>query len=56
MTGVDAFLTNCRLADGRLVDVGIAGWITPRSLLAASCSVSEYDGNTGRNALHPTET
>ena len=25
MTGVDAFLTNCRLADGRLVDIGIAG-------------------------------
>ena len=22
---LDAFLTNCRLADGRLVDVGIAG-------------------------------
>jgi hypothetical protein len=22
---VDAFLTNCRLADGRLVDIGIAG-------------------------------
>ena len=25
MTEVDAFLTNCRLADGRLVDIGIAG-------------------------------
>ena len=25
MTTVDAFLTNCRLADGRLVDIGIAG-------------------------------
>ena len=25
MTAVDAFLTNCRLADGRLVDIGIAG-------------------------------
>jgi cytosine/adenosine deaminase-related metal-dependent hydrolase len=25
MTVVDAFLTNCRLADGRLVDIGIAG-------------------------------
>jgi hypothetical protein len=24
MTTVDAFLTNCRLADGRLVDIGIA--------------------------------
>jgi cytosine deaminase len=24
MTEVDAFLTNCRLADGRLVDIGIA--------------------------------
>jgi hypothetical protein len=25
MSKVDAFLTNCRLADGRLVDIGIAG-------------------------------
>jgi len=25
MTEVDAFLTNCRIADGRLVDIGIAG-------------------------------
>jgi cytosine/adenosine deaminase-related metal-dependent hydrolase len=25
MTTVDAFLTNCRLADGRLVDIGISG-------------------------------
>jgi dihydroorotase-like cyclic amidohydrolase len=25
MMRVDAFLTNCRLADGRLVDIGIAG-------------------------------
>jgi cytosine/adenosine deaminase-related metal-dependent hydrolase len=25
MTMVDAFLTNCRLADGCLVDIGIAG-------------------------------
>jgi len=25
MTTIDAFLTNCRLADGRLVDIGIAG-------------------------------
>ena len=25
MTTVDAFLTNCRIADGRLVDIGIAG-------------------------------
>ena len=25
MTMVDAFLTNCRLADGRLVDIGTAG-------------------------------
>jgi cytosine/creatinine deaminase len=25
MTEVDAFLTTCRLADGRLVDIGIAG-------------------------------
>jgi len=25
MTEIDAFLTNCRLADGRLVDIGIAG-------------------------------
>ncbi len=24
MTTVDAFLTNCRLADGRLVDIGVA--------------------------------
>ena len=24
MTTADAFLTNCRLADGRLVDIGIA--------------------------------
>ena len=24
MTKVDAFLTNCRIADGRLVDIGIA--------------------------------
>ena len=25
MTKVDAFLTNCRIADGRLVDIAIAG-------------------------------
>ena len=25
MMRVDEFLTNCRLADGRLVDIGIAG-------------------------------
>ena len=25
MTSADAFLTNCRLADGRLVDIGITG-------------------------------
>lgn len=25
MTAVDAFLANCRLADGRLVDIGISG-------------------------------
>ena len=25
MTEVDAFLTNCRLADGRLLDIGISG-------------------------------
>ena len=25
MTTLDALLTNCRLADGRLVDIGIAG-------------------------------
>ena len=25
MTTVEAFLTNCRIADGRLVDIGIAG-------------------------------
>jgi len=25
MTEVDAFLANCRLADGRLIDIGISG-------------------------------
>ena len=25
MSKVEAFLTNCRIADGRLVDIGIAG-------------------------------
>jgi cytosine deaminase len=25
MSMVEAFLTNCRIADGRLVDIGIAG-------------------------------
>jgi hypothetical protein len=25
MTEAEAFLTNCRLTDGRLVDIGIAG-------------------------------
>ena len=25
MTMPEAFLTNCRLADGRLVDIGVAG-------------------------------
>jgi hypothetical protein len=39
---VDAFLTNCRLADGRLFDIGIAGGtiaaVPPRANPAARAS------------------
>ena len=54
MTKVDAFLTNCRIADGRLVDIAIAGGkIAAVGEGAASLSNSAPALDIGGNLVLP---